>query len=232
LLPNQSAPYRWFTCQHCGWCCQNQLIRVFSTEIHAITVFLREQPHASLEEHLIGCLAYEGSSYLYGVDFTDRWSLLHNFVEPYEYENYAPGVAVIKTLVVTLLPKSRRCVFYNPILARCFIYPVRPVTCRLFPFTVNETDLTLVSEGEHCPGVNTGAPITFQLYDSLTQQYNKLLQHDTNYFRNFVHQAGYRVRSTPESTDDLPQRKRFIDPFSAPMTPHTRQRLTINHSRV
>lgn len=232
MLPNQLAPYRRFTCQHCGWCCQNQLIRVFSPEIEAITSFLREQPRISLEEHISSCLAYEGSHSLYGADFTDRWTLLHNFVEPYEYENCAHDVALIKTFVLTLLPTSRRCVFYNPLAARCFIYPVRPVTCRLYPFTIDGIDLTLVSEGEQCPGVNIGLPIVFQHYVWLSQQCNDLLQHDEACFWNYVRQSGHHVLSASESTDGLPQRTRFIDPFLAPLTPQTRQRLALDHSSI
>lgn len=229
--PDHSAPYCRFSCQHCGWCCQNQLIRVFSPEIHTITSFLREQSRTSLEEHITACLAYEGLLPLYGADFTDRWALLHNFVEPYEYEECTHRVALIKTHVITLLPESKRCVFYNPLVARCFIYEVRPVTCRLFPFTIDRMHLTLVSEGEHCPGVNVGAPIALRHYDALSQRCNDLLDHDQNLFWDYVRQAGYHVQTTqdPISMDAISRRTRFIDPFSAPLTPNTRKRLAITN---
>jgi Fe-S-cluster containining protein len=50
------------------------------------------------------------------------------------------------------------CVFYDAEMARCKIYPLRPVQCVLFPFwlSVMESKTDWDREARRCPGMNDG----------------------------------------------------------------------------
>ena len=209
-LPSAREKMR-FLCQRCGWCCQNQLIRVFTVEIRAITELLKHKSREEYEDHVTSCLAYEGNLTPYEYNFKRRMGRLLNFTEPYEVEVFEGDVALVKTHVITLLPGSMRCVFYNPPSSSCFIYPARPLTCRMFPFEVKEDRLIMVNETDKCLGVGRGEDINLLRHRRLSRMCQKLLQQEDDIFWEFARKEGLTKKQNgkPHYTSNC----KLIDPF-------------------
>jgi Fe-S-cluster containining protein len=200
-----------FLCQRCGWCCQNQLIRVFTLEIRAILDFLRHQSNEAFEDHISACLAYEGKLSPYDYTFQKRLDVLRAFFRPYEVEFFEGDLIVVKTHVLVLLPETKRCVFYNPLTSACFIYPARPLTCRMFPYEVKDGHLVLINEEDNCPGVGLGDPVNRLRHKRLSLMCQQLLHQEDDLFQAFVRERGLRIAQRPPSTSV--ERRTLINPF-------------------
>ncbi len=200
-----------FRCQRCGWCCHNQLIRVFTVEIQAILAFLRQQHEEAFEDHISACLAYEGNLRPYDYLYHQRLDVLRGFFRPYEVECFEGDLLVVKTHVITLLPETRRCVFYNPLTSTCFIYPARPLTCRMFPFEVKDRHLVMINEDDQCPGIGQGTPVNLRRHQRLSQMCQHLVQQEDALFHAFVQERGFHVQPPPPSPSF--DARTLIDPF-------------------
>ena len=179
-------------CQRCGWCCRNQLIRVFTVEIRAIIDFLNHTRWEAFEDHISACLAYEGNLSPYDYNFHKRMEVIRTFFRPYEVEVFEGDLVCVKTHIVALLPETKRCVFYNPLSSSCFIYPARPLTCRMFPYEVKDDRLILINEDDHCPGVGLGEPINLRRHKRLSRMCQQLVHQEDDLFREFVQEKGVR----------------------------------------
>ncbi len=200
-----------FHCQRCGWCCHNQLIRVFTVEIQAILAFLRHQAEEAFEDHISACLASEGHLRPYDYLYHQRLAVLRRFYRPYEVECFEGDLLGVKTHVITLLPETRRCVFYNPLTSTCFIYPARPLTCRMFPFEVKDGRLVMINEDDQCPGVGQGAPVNLRRHQRLSRMCQHLVQQEDALFHAFVREQGFHSQPQPSSLSL--ETRTVIDPF-------------------
>jgi len=200
-----------FHCQRCGWCCQNQLIRVFMIEIRAIIDLLNRKSREDFEDHITACLAYEGNLDSYDYNFKRRLDRLLNFFEPYEIEVFEGETTLVKTHVITLLPETMRCVFYNPLSPSCFIYPARPLTCRMFPYEVRENSLVMVDEADKCPGVGIGEAVNLSRHRRLSMMCQRLLHQEDQVFWEFAQRQGLMKKQAAKSHSLIS--KRLIDPF-------------------
>lgn len=198
-------------CKRCGWCCQNQLIGVSTVEIRAIDDFISKRCGEELEDHVISCLAYEGNFNLYGVDFRNRMNDILNFFVPCETELFEGGTALVRTRVIRLLSNSMRCIFNNPVSSSCFIYPARPLTCRMFPYEVENDHLIMVDETDECPGIGLGEVVDIRRHRRLSAMCKQLLHEDNDVFWRFVREKGLMWRGKGK-LDSLSAAK-LIDPF-------------------
>jgi Fe-S-cluster containining protein len=203
------------TCRRCGWCCQNQLIGVSTAEIRAISYHLKRKPQGQLENHIMSCLAYDGTLSQQDPRHEQYGEHLLDFFEPCEAIVFG-DTALVRTHVVRLLPRSRRCIFHDPVSRNCFIYPARPLTCRMFPYEVKDGRLVMVDETDECPGVGLGQPLNLKHHAALSKMCRELLLRDDAIFWRFVQQEGlakestniYTIRYGPEFSRLHP-----IDPF-------------------
>jgi len=202
-------------CRRCGWCCQNQLIGVSTVEIRAINEYLKRKSPEDIEGHVVSCLAFEGVLDRYESAYKKRKQRLFRFFDPCETV-VIDGTVVVKTHVIHLLQESKRCVFYNPLGADCFIYPARPLTCRMFPYEVREGRFVMVDETDECSGAGFGESLCLARHTRLSEMCVELLSRDDHLFRRFVQEKGRadvdsvacRFPYTSE-LDRLP----LIDPF-------------------
>jgi len=202
-----------FLCQRCGWCCQNQLIRVFTVEIRAIIDLLKHKSREDFEDHIASCLAYEGSLNPYDYNFKKRMDMLLSFFEPYEIEVFEGEVALAKTHIINLLPGTMRCVFYNPLSSSCFIYSARPLTCRMFPYDVKEDRLVMINEADKCPGVGLGELVNLSRHRRLSIMCQELLHQEDHVFLEFVRKEGLTRKQGVKSKSHSLSVGRLIDPF-------------------
>jgi len=200
-----------FQCKRCGWCCQNQLISVSTVEIRAIINLMSRRSLEEFEDHITSCLAYENSLNPYALNFKKGLNRLLNFFEPYEIEVFEGDIALAKNHIITLLPKTRICVFYNSLSSSCFIYPARPLTCRMFPYEVEGDQLVMVNEADKCPGIGIGEVVNIRRHRRLSTMCKKLLYEDGHTFWNFVHEEGLTRKGSIKSYSSCDLK--LTDPF-------------------
>jgi len=202
-------------CRRCGWCCQNQLIGLSTTEMKAITDYLQRKSREELEDHIVSCLASEGTLEQYELGWEKRRERVFNFFEPCEVILF-DKTTVVKTHVIRLLPESRRCVFHNPVSSDCFIYPARPLTCRMFPYEVEDKRLVMVDETDECPGAGFGERLNLTRHIRLSKMCKELLSRDDAVFWRFVREKALAREGNTVSHQlcDLGSNQlSLIDPF-------------------
>lgn len=202
-----------FRCTRCGWCCQNQLISVSTVEIRAIIDFLNRRSREDFENHITACLAFEGSLNHYEFNFRKRVNTLLSFFEPCEVAVFDDEVALAKNHTISLLPETMRCVFYDPPSSSCFIYPARPLTCRMFPYEVKDSNLVMVDEADKCPGIGLGEVVDLRRHRRLSAMCQKLLREDDCEFWEFVRKEGLRRKKDAKAYSPSLRDVKLIDPF-------------------
>ncbi|MDQ1279378.1 MAG: Flagellin N-methylase [Thermoproteota archaeon] len=182
-----------FKCTRCGWCCQNQLVSVSTVEIRAITHFINEiKTKQELEEHAVSCLSYEGGLEPYDFRVKIRLHEMRNFNVQAEVEFFEEKTALVRTHVLRLISNSMRCIFYNPLQSSCLIYPARPLTCRLFPYSLKNNKIIMVDETDTCPGAGQGEHVNLQRHIRLNTMCYQLLHYDDIIFWKYAAQKGLR----------------------------------------
>ena len=181
----------------------------------AITEYLKKKTPEEIEEHLVSGLEYEGTSGPYELTYRKRKERLLGFLDPCEVIVF-DGAAVVKTRVIHLIPESGRCVFHDPVSSDCFVYPARPLTCRMFPYEVKEGRFVMVDETDECPGAGFGELLNMRRHSRLSRMCLELLSRDDALFWRFVKGRAFaREGSTPShclyepGLTHLP----LIDPF-------------------
>ncbi len=202
-------------CRRCGWCCRNQLIGVSTVETRAIVNYLERKTPDEIEEHILSGLGLGRTLEPHMRTYKKRRERLLDFLDPCELIVF-DRAAVIRTHVIHLLQESGRCIFHNPVSSNCFVYPARPLTCRMFPYEVKDGRFAMVDETDECPGVGFGALLNLRRHSRLSRLCLGLLSRDDARFWEFVHERGFTKEDSspfhclykPELTD-LP----LIDPF-------------------
>jgi Fe-S-cluster containining protein len=161
------------------------LIGLSTVEIRAIADYLQRKSREELEDHIVSCLASEGTLDQCELGWEKQIERLFNFFEPCEVIVF-DKTTIVKTHVIKLLPGSRRCVFHNPLSSDCFIYPARPLTCRMFPYEIEEKRLVMVDETDECPGAGFGERLNLTRHIRLSKMCNELLSGDDAVFWRFV----------------------------------------------
>ncbi len=181
----------------------------------AIIEHLEKKTPEEIEEQIVSGLESVGTLEPYELTYKKRKERLLNFLDPCEVIVF-DGAAVVKTHVVHLLPESGRCVFHDPVSSDCFVYPARPLTCRMFPYEVKEGRFVMVDETDECPGAGFGEPLNIKRYSRLSRMCLELLSRDDALFWRFVQGRAFaRESSTPSHRLYEPglAHLRLIDPL-------------------
>jgi Fe-S-cluster containining protein len=214
-ISQMNRGYGRLLCRRCGWCCQNQLIGVSTVEIRAIADYLQRKIPEQVEDHIVSCLAYEGTLSQYELGWEKRRERLTRFFDPCEVIVFGK-TTVVKTHVIQLLQESRRCLFHNPVSSDCFIYPARPLTCRMFPYEVEKERLVMVDETDECPGAGFGEPVNMTHHTRLSKMCRELLTRDDAVFWGFVQEKELTREGSPVSHllhEHRMTHLQLIDPF-------------------
>jgi len=181
----------------------------------AIIEHLKNKTPKEIEEQIVSGLEPGGTFEPYELAYKKRKERLLRFLDPCEVIVF-DGAAVVKTHVVHLLPESGRCVFYDPVSSDCFVYPARPLTCRMFPFEVKEGRFLMVDETDECPGAGFGELLNIKRHSRLSRMCLELLSRDDALFWRFVQERAFaREGSTPSNRLYEPAlaHLQLVDPF-------------------
>jgi Fe-S-cluster containining protein len=144
-----------FECTKCGACCrdENLLVTVTGSDIIKIGAVLGLGPNEMLK----------------ALDF---YTLSDGVTTPIGLERI-PSIATERGLAYIALKKMADgdCIFLKENL--CMIHPVRPLVCRSFPFTFDETDNQrtwgLSAKKEICPGLEIGPQVSISDIDEIAE---------------------------------------------------------------
>jgi len=153
-----------FTClDQCGKCCFYQAPVLTTTEINRMLSHLETMSHEEFEQFAFDWLSYFGKLGEITKELLDEYiESLRWFWSPFQLEEVKEGV-LVRSYTIHSMPSSGRCKLLNPIDMRCFVYPARPDTCRLYPFTQcrnAEGVIKIKLAMKNCPGIREG---TFNL---------------------------------------------------------------------
>jgi hypothetical protein len=84
---------------------------------------------------------------------------------------------------------SGRCIFLDPLELLCFIYPVRPNTCRLYPVSFdidNKGKKKVVLDSKKCPGIGLGIDINISEILKIEQKSLKEFIKDKHIFEKYL----------------------------------------------
>ena len=201
-------------CRRCGWCCQNQLIGVSTVETRAIIEHLENKTPEEIEKHLVSGLDNGGTLKPHEMTHEKRKERLLSFLDPCEVFVF-DGTVLVKTHVIHLLQKSGRCVFHDPVSSECFVYPARPLTCRMFPYEAKEGFFVMVDETDECPGAGFGEPLNIKRHSRLSKMCLELLSRDDALFWRFVQERAFAKEGSARSHRlyEPELTLSFIDPF-------------------
>ncbi|MCS7366065.1 MAG: YkgJ family cysteine cluster protein [archaeon GB-1867-035] len=107
---------------------------------------------------------------------------------PFQIEEAEEGI-LICNYIIRSMPSTGRCVFLNPINKTCFIYPVRPATCRLYPFSIKideENIYKIIVALEDCPGIGMGNPINKEEIRETIQKFLDEMQIDITVYKKYI----------------------------------------------
>lgn len=179
-----------FECQEgCGRCCFYQFVFLTTTEVSNIISCLRKRSREEFEEFIWDWMSSAGKLIEYDEEnFQKRKNTLLNFYFPSGIHECKEAILIRNYLLHTLRPTGR-CVFLNPITAKCFIYEARPTTCRLYPFTTSIEEMKktkFVVAFPQCPGLARGKPIDFDEMKKVHLRQYSYIKKDFKLLKKFM----------------------------------------------
>ena len=185
-----------FECQdQCGICCFTQLVPLTATEINLIANYLKQLRREDFEAFILDWSTAAFKLDKYGEEeFLARKNTLLYFYMPWGYIE-CEKVLVVRNYLLRSLPSrvqpTGRCVFLNPITFKCFIYPVRPTSCRLYPFTTVKGKLVIALK--QCPGIEKGKPIDINYMKKVLTESFSHLKKDAELVKNYIKNQGLKL---------------------------------------
>ena len=165
-----------FICTRCGICCKNKGIELSNSEIQEIANFL----DISVSEFKSKYVRFKKVNYT-------RKIINHTYK--------------IKGLATILSKKpDGNCVFleFKGDKAVCKIYPARPISCKLFPFTweYNPSTFKLYLDFSPdaigiCPGINNQAG---ESWDSMKNEITKVAKSAIKQYKEIIQSKKYKIK--------------------------------------
>ena len=178
-----------FKCiNYCGKCCFYQAPVLTTADINRILKFLESKSDEEYENFILAWTAYPGFDKLNNENFKRYKESLKYFWIPFQMEEAEEGI-LICNYIIRSMPSTGRCVFLNPINKTCFIYPVRPATCRFYPFSIkiNEANTyKIIIAFKNCPGIGIGKPINKEEIKETLQRSLDETQRDFTIYKKYI----------------------------------------------
>jgi Fe-S-cluster containining protein len=175
--------------EQCGRCCFHQAPIVTTTEISEISKCLKAKSYRQLSDFAIDYFTFNNS--------LDRITneLINTCIEglkwfwaPFQLVE-AEDCILVRNYAIYSMPSTGRCALLNPIDMKCLVYDSRPMTCRMYPFTleITQEDLWSLELIENCSGLKAG---TMNLdkdgINKLLQDNAKNVAKDTIVFEEYI----------------------------------------------
>jgi len=149
-----------FTClEDCGRCCFFQAPVLTTFEINRALSYLKTLDNELLEDFTLDWISSLNLE-INGSNLKNCMESLFWFWSPFQMQEAYGKIILVVNYTVHSMPSSGRCKLLNPLRRTCLVYPARPDTCRLYPFT-EKTDTsgkTFVDLAmENCPGISRGS---------------------------------------------------------------------------
>jgi Fe-S-cluster containining protein len=201
-----------FECMRCGKCCFGPTrhfgIKIFYQEVMAIQDFLGKVSVKELQDFAWDyCTSMDAVGLIGNMEFFEDFKAsIRSFFYPVSQTFSDKNKEFfVEYYVLKNMQDSNRCIFFNPLENSCFIYPVRPMICRLYPF-YSEMDLERGSidikshKTEKCPGLSSDSPcdniylgkegmdfaaIIYNHYATLSELLKPIDKEKSDYFRDF-----------------------------------------------
>jgi len=184
-----------FKCiNYCGKCCFYQAPVLTTADINRILKFLESKSDEEYENFILAWTAYPGFDKLNNENFKRYKESLKYFWIPFQMEEAEEGI-LICNYIIRSMPSTGRCVFLNPINKTCFIYPVRPATCRFYPFSIkiNEANTyKIIIAFKNCPGIGIGKPINKEEIKETLQRSLDETQRDFTIYKKYIQDKGIK----------------------------------------
>lgn len=145
--------------EYCGKCCFFQAPILTTSEINRILAHIKTKCCEESEAFALDWLSYLGRlPELTKELLSDCIESLKWFWSPFQLEEAEEGI-LVRNYTIHSMPSSGRCKLLNPNSRKCFVYPTRPNTCRLYPFAWrrDSAGAIIIELGmENCPGITKG----------------------------------------------------------------------------
>lgn len=191
-----------FRCQEkCGLCCYNQFSIVTLKEINGIINYLRSLNEARFEGFISNIYSFLEMEDESPEDSVRNYrESMFSFWMPINHMEAEEGI-VVRNYAVLSMPSSGRCIFLDPIERTCFVYPVRPYVCKLYPLTIefHKQGLRRVTVGmKECPGIGDGERLDFNGIKRNDHEFLNLLFEDMERYESFVREKGLTPIQAPK----------------------------------
>ena len=183
-----------FEClKDCGKCCFYELPMITSNDINRILNYLESLKKEDYNEFIYNWISSQGIILDVTENEIDQMKeSLKEFWWPTSFMELKEEV-IASNYTMYMMPSSGRCRFLDPLELTCFIHKVKPLTCRLFPFTANILENgteVLVIVKEACPGLGKGNKVNVEEILKFHINYSNELKKDMMITLDFLIKRG------------------------------------------
>lgn len=195
-----------FQCvENCASCCYHQAVLVTTNDINVISAYIKKEPHKLLKSYANACQRYNHRPILSDEEIEEfRNTFQTGWANPHEAIKTNSGSHIVMKYMIQSMPSTGRCIFLDPISKYCFIYPVRPFICRIYPIVHRlEQNVQKFYLDEECKGIGRGNPIKT---DNLQEELEKFLaqsQNDLQIVKKYIDNKGISMESDVEKRTDM-----------------------------